>query len=224
VTYPPYMREKARQLRRDQELTIDEIAERLAVSRTTVYFWIGDMPRPARCLTRCLKRGGSGHALGNVAMQAKYRRIREEAYELGYWEFPRLATEPSFRDFVCLYIAEGYKRSRNTVSLANSDAGVIKLAHRWLREFSRRPMDYSVQHHADQRFSELAVYWSEQLDVSPEEIAFQRKSNSSQLKSRTWRSKYGVLTVRTNDTAFRARLQGWIDRLQQAWLDSPHGA
>jgi orotate phosphoribosyltransferase-like protein len=35
------MREKARKLRREKELTIDEIAERLAVSRTTVYFWVG---------------------------------------------------------------------------------------------------------------------------------------------------------------------------------------
>lgn len=157
-------------------------------------------------------------------MQAKYRRLREEAYELGRWEFPRLDRVPTFRDFVCLYIAEGYKRSRNTVSVANSDAAVIKLANRWLMEFSRRPIGYSVQHHADQRFADLATFWGRELRVPAAEIAFQRKSNSSQLKYRTWRSKYGVLTVRTNDTVFRARLQGWIDRLKLCWLDSPNGA
>ncbi|MGA9372155.1 MAG: HTH domain-containing protein [Solirubrobacterales bacterium] len=214
------MREKARQLRRDKDLTIDEIAERLAVSRTTVYFWVGDMPRPKRCLAR--KR--VGHALGNAAMQKKYQRLRDEARELGRWEFPRLARCPSFRDFVCLYIAEGYKRSRNTVSLANSDAAVIKLADTWIRAFARNPVRYSVQHHADQRFDELADYWAVELEVPPAAIGFQRKSNSSQLKYRTWRSKHGVLTVRTGDTLLRARLQGWIDRIQQAWLDSPHGA
>jgi hypothetical protein len=33
-----------------------------------------------------------------------------------------------------------------------------------------------------------------------------------------------VLTVRSADTILRTRLQGWIDRIQEAWLDSPHGA
>ena len=79
VTYPAYMREKARQLRMEQGLTIDEIAERFEVSRTTIYFWVGDMPRPARCVAR----RGPNQALGNKAMQAKYKRLRDEAYELG---------------------------------------------------------------------------------------------------------------------------------------------
>lgn len=215
------MREKARQLRRDKDLTIDEIAERMAVSRTTAYFWVGDMPRPKRVVQRANPPPAE---LGSRAMQAKYRRLREEAYELGRWEFPRIARAPTFRDFVCLYIAEGYKRSRNTVSLANSDASVIKVADYWIRYFSRNPVRYSVQHHADQRFDELAAFWSEVLRVPAVAIGFQRKSNSSQLRYRTWRSKHGVLTVRCGDTILRARLQGWIDRIQQAWLDSPHGA
>jgi hypothetical protein len=153
-------------------------------------------------------------------MQAKYKRLRDEAYELGSWEFPRLARIPTFTDFVCLYVAEGYKRSRNTVSLSNSDPAVIKLGDRWLREFSRRPIGYCVQHHADQRFEALAAFWGSELEVPAGSIEFQRKSNSSQLKNRTWRSEHGVLTVRTNDTLFRVRLQGWIDRLRQSWLDS----
>ena len=124
MTYPAYMREKARELRERQQLTIDEIAERLAVSRTTVFFWVGDMPRPKRCLVR----PGTGHAMGNKAMQKKYKRLRDEAYELGRWEFDRLTQLPTFREFVCLYIAEGYKRNRNTVQVANSDVAAIKLA------------------------------------------------------------------------------------------------
>jgi hypothetical protein len=222
MAYPLYVREKARQLRRKEQLTIDQLAERLALPRTTIYYWVRDLPIP-----RSGPGGGFGEQArrkGNRRMQANYRRIREQAYELGYWEFPRLASDPTFRDFVCLYIAEGYKRSRNTVSIANSDPGVLKLANRWLCGFSRRPIDYCVQHHADQRFDDLASFWSDQLQIAPAEIGFQRKSNSSQPKFRKWRSAYGVLTIRTNDTAFRARLQGWIDRLQQAWLDSADGA
>jgi AcrR family transcriptional regulator len=217
MTYPPYMREKARKLRGEQELTIDEIAERLGVSRTTVFFWVGDMPRPKRCLMR----PGSGHAMGNKAMQAKYKRLREEAYELGRWEFKRLTCLPTFRDFVCLYIAEGYKKNRNTVSVANSDVAAMRLAVYWLDQFSAKRMIYAIQFHADQRLEALRRYWARELDIPDMEIEFLRKSNSGRLAHRTWRSKHGVLSVKLHDTSLRARLQGWIDCMRGEWLDSP---
>jgi hypothetical protein len=216
VTYPPYMREKARELRREKDLTIDEIAERLAVGRTTVFYWVGDMPRPRRCTSR----QSPGQKLGNRAMQAKYKRLREEAYALGYWEFPRLCRLETFRDFVCMYIGEGYKRSRNTVAIANSDAAVTRLGQRWIREFTRNKVTYSIQYHVDQDLSELRRYWGARLSIDAESIDLQRKSNSNGLNARTWRSEHGVLTVRVGDTQLRARLQGWIDRLQEQWLDS----
>jgi transcriptional regulator with XRE-family HTH domain len=216
MTYPPYMREKARQLRRNQQLTIDEIAERLAVSRTTVFFWIGDMPRPARCR----KRKGTGHALGNAAMQAKYRRLRERAYEEGVASFDSMREEEGFTDFVTLFIAEGYKRNRNLVSVANSDAAVIAIADRWLRRLSRNKLTYWVQYHADQDLPSLQRFWAGLVGVDADEIRLLRKSNSNQLKGRTWRSEHGVLTVTTHDTYFRAKLQAWVDLLRRRWLDS----
>jgi hypothetical protein len=216
MTYPPYMREKARQLRRDKEMTIDEIAERLAVSRTTVYFWIGDMPRPARVKARQTPT----QRRGSEAMQMKYRLIREQAYELGRWEFPRLEPLPNFRDFVCIYIAEGYKRCRNTVSVANSDPAVIRLSQPWIVGFTSNKVSYAVQYHADQNLDELCAFWGGVVQRPAAEIRMQRKSNSSGLAARTWRSRYGVLTIAVGDTQLRARLQGWIDRLQESWLDS----
>jgi transcriptional regulator with XRE-family HTH domain len=217
MTYPPYMREKARKLRAEQNLTIDEIAERLGVSRTTIYFWVGDMPRPKRCLAR----RGPGHAMGNEAMQRKYKRLRDEAFELGKWEFRRLERLPTFRDFVCLYIGEGYKRNRNTVQVANSDSAAMRLAVYWLSEFSTKRVQFSIQYHADQRPKTLQQYWSHELGIPDLTLVLLRKSNSGQLAHRTWRSKYGVLSVRIYDTLLRARLQGWIDRMRGEWLDSP---
>jgi transcriptional regulator with XRE-family HTH domain len=211
------MREKARQLRREEKLTIDEIAERLGVSRTTVFFWVGDLPRPKRCITR----GGSGRALGNKQMQAKYRRLREEAYQEGLACFKEMLLEDGFIEFVTLFIAEGYKRNRNVVSVANSDPAVIAIADRWIRSLSRNKLTYWVQYHADQDLSALQAHWAKLVGVEPTDIQLQRKSNSNQLKGRKWRSEHGVLTVATHDTYFRARLQGWVDLLRQRWLDSP---
>jgi hypothetical protein len=216
VTYPPYLRDKARHLRSEQDMTIDEIAERLAVSRTTVFYWVGDLPRPRRAK----QRQSPNQRLGNWAMQTKYRLLREQAYGLGRWEFPRLEPLPNFRDFVCIYIAEGYKRSRNTVSVANSDPAVIRLSQPWIVGFTRNKIAYTVQYHADQDLRVLCKFWGEVLCVPASSIALQRKSNSQGLAARTWRSRHGVLTIRVGDTLFRSRLQGWIDRLQASWLDS----
>lgn len=38
MTYPPYLKEKARTLRRERNMTIDDLAERLALSRSTIYY------------------------------------------------------------------------------------------------------------------------------------------------------------------------------------------
>jgi AcrR family transcriptional regulator len=217
MTYPPYIREKARQLREERGLTIDEIAERLAISRTTIFYWVGDVE-----IERKPRTGWPGIAQtkGNAAMQEKYRLLREAAYQQGWDEYALLEAEPGFRDFVCMYIGEGYKRSRNVVSIANSDPRVIRLGDHWIRRFAQRKVTYEFQHHADQDPEYLVRFWSFGLSANPAAFRFQRKSNSGQLTGRTWRCKWGVLTVTTNDTMLRARLQAWMDRTFERWLDS----
>jgi hypothetical protein len=55
----------------------------------------------------------------------RYKRLRDEAYEQGWDEFDDLVKEPTFRDFVCMYIGEGSKRSRNKVAICNSNSTVM---------------------------------------------------------------------------------------------------
>jgi transcriptional regulator with XRE-family HTH domain len=211
MTHPVYLRDCARRLRIEQQLTLDEIAERLALKRGTVWSWISDLPldRP--------RRATAGAALGNAAMQAKYRKLREDAYAQGLAEFDTLCAKPTFRDFVVLYIAEGSKRDRNVVAVGNSDPRVVSLCARWLNELATRPPTYAVQYHADQDLDELRGFWGALLGVAPASVAMQRKSNSRQLAGRSWRCEHGVLTVRACDTLLRARLQAWIDRTKECW-------
>jgi hypothetical protein len=212
VTYPAYVRDKARQMRVERGLTIDELAERLAISRHTIYHWVRDLPIARE--PRWNPHGGA------AAMKTKYRLLRDAAYEQGWLEFDELVLEHSFRDFVCMYIGEGYKRCRNTVALCNSDPNVIILGDLWIRRIARNRVTYSLQYHADQDCHGLTRFWGGLLKLEPSAIRLQRKSNSNQLKGRTWRSRHGVLTVTASDTLFRARLQAWIDRICEEWLES----
>ena len=118
---------------------------------------------------------------------------------------------------MCLYIAEGYKRDRNAVAIGNSDEAVLQVAVKWLRRLTDRSLTFWIQYHADQDAEELRAFWSHALDIDPEDVRFQRKSNSGQLKGRQWRSLHGVLSVRVHDTYFRTRLQAWIDCLKAEW-------
>jgi predicted DNA-binding transcriptional regulator AlpA len=213
VAHPEYIRQKARQMRVEKDLTIDEIAERLGISRETIFYWVKDVPlrRPPR---------RPDYESRAVANSLRYKEKRDAAYGRGRQEFDELCLRPSFRDFVCMYIGEGTKRSRNRVALCNSDANVIVLAHRWIREFSLNPVHHSLQYHADQDIDALTDFWARLLRIDPTGIRLQRKSNSNQLTGRQWRSLYGVLTVTADDTMFRARLQAWMDRLFEEWLDS----
>jgi transposase-like protein len=214
MTHPAYTREKARSMRVERHMAIDEIALRLALPKTTIYYWVRDLPLERR------GRPNAGQRLGNERMQEKYRALREAAYAEGRELYPTLAEEPTFRDFVTLYIAEGYKRSRHMVAICNSDATVMTLAHRWMLRFAKKPLRYSFQYHADQDPAEIVAYWAAVLEIDGEAIKSCRKSNSGQLRRRTWRCVHGVLTISASDTYFRARMQAWVDCLKAEWLHS----
>ena len=218
MAYPAYVREKARELRIERRLSIVEIAERLALPKTTVFYWVRDIPlgRPRR---------DNPHP-GTRAMQKKFRVLREQAYEDGRESFQTLCSRhPTFRDFVCMYIGEGYKRCRNAVCVSNADPRVIVLATRWLRALSRNKLCFSVQHHADQDPRKLSEFWAKTLDIDVAVIRMQPKANSGRLGGRVWRCKYGVCAVTTADTQLRACLQAWMDCVYEQWIHSlPTGA
>ncbi len=202
-------------MRMERKLTIDELAERLALSRSTIYYWVRDLPIPG---------SGSGtgwpadaQRKGTLAMQRKFRRLREEAYREGVASYPELVADPTFRDFVCLYLAEGYKRNRNDVSICNSDPAVVSVATRWFACLTQARLRFSLQYHADQDLDELGRFWGQTLGIEPDAIKTQRKSNSNQMAGRQWRSEHGVLTVRVLDTLLRARIQAWMDCLRAEW-------
>ena len=215
VTHPDYIREKARSLRISKRLTIDEIAERLALPRTTIFHWVRDLPVSRSSFDP--SRAAAARRRAIESTRTKHRLLREAAYNEGRHVFDALSRDPTFRDFVCLYLAEGYKRNRNRVSICNSDPAVVMLGARWINQLSARKVIYSVQYHEDQDLRTLQRFWSALLRIDPDRVLLQRKSNSKRLTGRHWRSQHGVLAVTTSDTYFRARLQAWMDLVRSSW-------
>jgi hypothetical protein len=93
----------------------------------------------------------------------------------------------------------------------------MTVATRWLSRLTDRRLNYSIQYHADQDLDALRRFWGDTLSIDGGGIRFKRKSNSNQLRGRTWRSAHGVLTVHVQDTLLRARMQAWMDRMRASW-------
>lgn len=89
-----HLREKAIKLRAEQHMTLDDIIERLALPKTTIYEWIKDIPIPYT------EKQSEAQRKGTEKMQAKYAALREAAYQQGLAEAPEFMKNPTFRDFV----------------------------------------------------------------------------------------------------------------------------
>jgi transposase-like protein len=90
--YPNYIRDKAREMRTERNLSIDEIAERLALPRTTVFYWVRDLQIDRSARPRTLAQLN-----GNLAMQEKYRRLEQPARRPDLTFHPRRAHCPRER-------------------------------------------------------------------------------------------------------------------------------
>jgi hypothetical protein len=207
-----HLRNKARDLRR-KGATLTAICARLALSKSTVYYWIKDTPIPrTACQTAQLKRATQANI-------RKHREQRQRWYHEAYAEAAEILKDPLKRDFVVLYAAEGFKRDRNRVEICNSNPSIVHIAHRHIVELSNSAnIQYRLQCHIDNDEGGLKRYWARLLGVRSHHIRIARKSNSGGLSGRKWRSEHGVLSISVGDTRLRCRLQAWMDHIQREWL------
>jgi len=214
--FPPYIKEKAIQLRIEKQMTVPDIAHHLKIAKSTIYEWLLAYPLKDRT-----KKQTQAQINGTRTMQAKYKKKRDDAYNMGWKEAPELLKDPFFRDFVNMYLAEGFRKTKNEVSIGNSNYKIMLMCQYFVIKYGNpdNRLEYRIQIHADQDEQEIRAYWGDKMSILPESITLQRKSNSGQLSGRNFRSEYGVLTMRASDTYFRSRLQGWMDYLQKLWLD-----
>lgn len=205
-----HLKRKALELR-EKGMALDAIVSRLALPRTTVFGWIKDLP-----IERTVKQS-LAQQRGSQAGKEKAALKREAAYEAALLEAPALLQEPKLRDFTVLYLAEGYRRSRHTVSICNSNPHIMVLSHEIMLRFATNPLDYSLQYHMDHDVDELRLFWGAHMNIDGAQIRLMRKSNSGELSGRQWRSEHGVFTIRAADTFFRCKVQAWMDTVSQSW-------
>ena len=197
----------ARSLRVEQQLTVDELAVRLSLPRSTIYYWVRDLP-----LRRDARSGGSPKTSHKAS-----RARSEAAYGEGLETFEGLSAQPTFRDFICIYLVQGDRRDRTRVALTNSDPAVIRLVSCWIGRLTTKVPFVSLQYGRGQSLKDLRRFWSETTGAEPRAIRVRRFAAGESGEQPAPDSAHGLLTVGVEDRLLRARLQGWMHRARESW-------
>jgi transposase len=216
------LRAEAIRLRAIEGYTLRELAEHFGISRSTVNYWVKDVPAgtdlSAERQRKRAERQRANQQAGTASMQAKYAARRQEAYDAVRIEASMFLEDRDVRDFVVLYLAEGTRKDRNVVALSNSNPLIIKFAYRCMKRLATNLRFYcSFQYHADQDPKQLRSFWAVLLDIDPVCIKAIPKTNSGHLQGRRFACEYGVFQIKAGDTTLRAQLQALMDAVQEQW-------
>jgi len=215
---------KALKLRRKGK-SINEIATKLNIAKSTVSSWCRDVQLGLKQIERLAKRQKSGSYKGRVKFLERIRRERIEEVALmrekGIKDVGNLIKRDLFIAGIAMYWSEGYTYlGGDQVGFTNSDPKMILLILRWFKEICNIPDDnISLQAkineiHKD-RIKEVENYWSNITKISigqfNKTVLIKSKAKKIYPNSGDY---YGTLriTVRKG-TKLRRRINGWIEGL-----------
>lgn len=133
------LREQAVNLRLSDELSYGEIQKRLKVSKSTLSYWLRDLPLSKGKILELRRSGWNKGEASREIFRATMREkqlCREDATYQRYLE--KFSNPSESIDFVAglmLYASEGNKKDRYRIALANTDLSIIKFFVGWLHKY-----------------------------------------------------------------------------------------
>jgi len=222
------LREKARCLRRDKGLSLNEIVSILGCSKSSASLWVRDVElnhtQLARLEAHIRKNSSFAQKLGTLGMQEKHRKIREEAFQIGV---DRLPKDHLFGIICALYWGEGTK-SKNAFELSNCDSKLLELICKWLivEGYDNRIKFTVVYCDPSLRIDEVKKYWLDQIpslkDIHIGRIVLKNLPKSSLGKmARLHKQPYGTARIGCYDYKLFNQVMGGIQSLTQISVSKP---
>lgn len=215
---------KARKLRQKGK-SINEIAKKLNIAKSTISFWCRDIQLGLKQIERLAKRQESGSYKGRMKFLERIRkeRIKEVALlqKQGIKEIGKLNKRDLFISGIAMYWSEGYTYSSgDQVGFTNSDPKMILFILKWFKEICKIPIDrltlqVKINKIHRNRVKKVENYWSKitgiPLTQFNKTVLVKTESKKIYLNYNT---HYGTLriTVRRG-TRLRRKINGWIEGL-----------
>lgn len=216
---------EAERLRREEGLSYNEIAARIGISKSTLSYWLRDIPlkpeHEARLKERMRTNRATFAARAWSINRERYARARREAYQGGMKVVDALPNETAVDELALamLYLGDGSK-SGNRAEMASTDPNILRyfvqaLVRLYAIDVQRLSFRLNLVEAARPFEQELKLWWSQQLACPLARFIktqFDPRSRARQLTG----DYHGVCTVTYNDTYLQQRLLG----LAHAYLES----
>lgn len=222
-------RELARRIRRDEGAAINEIAERVGVSKSSVSLWVRDIQLTTEQEQALLARNPAyNRQLSGWTKAADFRRRQRVGYQDDGQRRARLQ-DPGFVAGCMLYWAEGSKK-RNQLQFANSDPVMARFFVDFLKKyFNLRGDEIRITCHlyADHLEQQVDIkeHWLDELGLPRESL---RKSvvnvySKYSQRKRVGNLPYGTCRVVVSRTWVTQTIFGAIQEIggftRDAWLE-----
>lgn len=203
---------------RKNGMALGEIASTLNVAKSTVSYWVRDVPLSTKN-RRALKARSFTRSAIEKRRQARIagtNKKRELIKQLANKEVVDMIKLPLWCIGVSLYWGEGGK-TQQTARLSNSDPSIVKIMMRFFLEVCR--VDKSKIRGHVHTYSHLNAnaaerYWSKVSGIPREKMykTYVKKSVASKDKRDTL--PYGTFQIYVHDSDFFFRLMAWIEALK----------
>jgi len=212
---------KALRLRKNGK-SINEIAEKLKIAKSTISLWCRDIKLTAKQIERLTKRQISGSYKGRMKFLERIRKERMKEVTLlrkqGINEIGKLTKRDLFIAGIAMYWSEGYTYSGGEqVGFTNSDPKMILLILKWFKEICKISKDkiflqVKINKIHKNRIKRIENYWSNLT-----KIPLLQFNKTILLKTKVKKVYpnpniyYGTLRILIHGgTKLRRRINGWI--------------
>tara|TARA_Y100000310_G_scaffold81278_1_gene77882 strand:- start:1985 stop:2662 length:678 start_codon:yes stop_codon:yes gene_type:complete len=166
------LREKAVALRLEKKLSYSEIRKRLGVPKSTLSYWLRDYPLSESRISELRKRGWKNGEAGREryrnTMMEKYENEKCRIYNIQKKNLRNLKKEAQYVAGLMLYLGEGAKKDRYTISLANTDPDLLRYFIRWLGEYlgiSKKDLRVQLHLYKNMDVKKEQKFWENVLDL-----------------------------------------------------------
>lgn len=170
------LREQAISLRK-QEFSYSEIKKRLNVSKSTLSYWLRDLPLSKEKILELRRSGWSKGEASREKYRATMRERKDEKARLVYEEhkkkFSNISDESIFIAGLMLYLGEGSKKKDSTLAIANTDPNTITFFIGWLEKYldvSRSEIRIQLHLYENMDTEREQKYWQKILRLKYEQF------------------------------------------------------
>ena len=202
------------------------------ISKSTLSNWLSDVVLSGKAQQRLQERFKNKSFEGLLKRNKNQTRLAQERMQKSQTEAAQeiksLTKKELFYIGIALYWAEGYKRpilkngresTAHPIALTNSDANLIKIFIKFLREICNVPQEKikaNLRIFKHINVKNALSYWSKETGIPKENFSktYIGTSRSSMNKRPFNRLPFGIIQIRINNTRLFHHIIGWINGLK----------